>query len=111
MDIWQGGQDLNVPRHAGVFASNAADNALFLPARGRTFLDFEALERDDDAPLGLKSGRRYSILQVGASDYWGMVYDAIPPTPLRAGILLAQLHELRGRLKSIAAQKTEQEAE
>jgi hypothetical protein len=40
-----------------------------------------------------------------------MIYDAIPPTPLLAGILLAQLHELRGRLKSIAAQKTEQEAE
>lgn len=46
-------------------------------------------------------------VHVGAADYWGMVYDDIPPTLLLAGILLAQLHELRGRLKSIAAQKTE----
>jgi hypothetical protein len=38
---------------------------------------------------------------------FGMIYDAILPTKLLAGILLAQLHELRGRLKSIAAQKTE----
>jgi hypothetical protein len=50
-------------------------------------------------------------VHMGAAEYWGMVYDDIPPTPLLAGILLAQLHELRGRLKSIAAQKTEQEAE
>lgn len=48
-------------------------------------------------------------VHVGSADYWGMVYDDIPPTPLLAGILLVQLHELRGRLKSIAAQKTEPE--
>ena len=48
-------------------------------------------------------------VHLGAADYWGMIYDDIPPTPLLAGILLAQLHELRGRLKSIAAQKTEPE--
>ena len=50
-------------------------------------------------------------VQVGAAEYWEMVYDDIAPTKLLAGILLAQLHELRGRLGSIAAQQTHQEAE
>ena len=43
-------------------------------------------------------------VQVSAVEYWEMVFDDVQPTKLLAGILLAQLHELRGRLKSIAAQ-------
>ena len=50
-------------------------------------------------------------VQVGTADYWEMVYDEMAPTKLLAGILLAQLHELRGRLMSLAAQHTHQDAE
>lgn len=49
-------------------------------------------------------------VQVGAAEYWEMVYDEIAPTKLLAGILLAQLHELRGRLRNLATQQIEQES-
>lgn len=43
-------------------------------------------------------------VQVGAADYWEMVYDDVQPTKLLAGVILAQLHELRWRLKGITAE-------
>ena len=43
----------------------------------------------------------YKSVQVSAADYWEMVYDEVQPTKLLAGVILAQLHEIRERLKEI----------
>jgi uncharacterized protein (DUF169 family) len=47
-------------------------------------------------------------VQVSAADYWEMVYDEVFPTKLLAGVLLAQLHEIRQRLKGIAASQQDE---
>lgn len=48
-------------------------------------------------------------VQVSAVDYWEMVFDDVQPTKLLAGLILAQLHDLRRRLKTIATQGLEPE--
>ncbi len=50
-------------------------------------------------------------VQVSAVAYWEMVFDDVEPTKLLAGMILAQLHDLRGRLKAIATQGSELESE
>lgn len=43
----------------------------------------------------------YTSVQVSAADYWEMVYGEVQPTKLLAGVILAQLHEIRQCLKEI----------
>jgi uncharacterized protein (DUF169 family) len=50
----------------------------------------------------------HKTVQVSAVAYWEMVYDEVPPTKLLAGVILAQLHELRQRLQAIAASQQDE---
>jgi hypothetical protein len=53
-DVWQGGQDVNVPRHAGEHLRTLLPAArfFFLPEEGH-FSILGALERDDHEPAGI----------------------------------------------------------
>ena len=45
-------------------------------------------------------------VQVSGATYWNMVYDDLLPTPLLAGLLLANYEELVGRLQRLPMERS-----
>lgn len=49
----------------------------------------------------------HKTVQVSAANFWEVVYDEVLPSKLLADVILAQLYEVRERLKGIAAWQQE----